>query len=820
MLICCLFFGLNSALVAQRISSGMSPAQIRQMVQNSSKEDLLAYIAQAKASGYSIDQVKSLLRARGASISELSQLEKLWNEYEDLMGDENSKERQDALKEPVASSFGIATNAANNSKASLTPKKAERFGSDFFGSAQPKETPEIYIATPLDYQLGPGDELTINLFGSSEESYNLQVSREGAVKVDRLAPLYLSGLSIQEAKSKLEKNFAKIYTGLTAAENDPSKVTLDLSLTKARSVVVNITGQVAKPGTYTLSAFTSVINALYAAGGPNEVGSYRQIRLLRQGRIIREIDLYDFFVGGNLPSLYLKDQDVLQVPAFSSQVELQGAFKTTGYFDLKENESLDDLLAYSGGFQSNAYKDGVFISRIMNFKRESINAATADASKVTLNDGDVITARSVRNVVENTVEIQGGVYIPGMYSLESISTVKDLLDLAGGLTREALKGQATLFRSANGVERLALSIDLNNSDHLEYPLSDGDRIVIAEETDLFDSGIITIQGEVNSPGAFPYRAGMSLSDALIMANGFTANANKENVTMYRTFISEGKKYTQSETVSVDETLSSEKYVFLAPNALVVVRRDPSISAVEKVTLEGMVYNQGSYAIKGENYRLYDLLKDAGGFLENAYLKGISVTRSLKSSSSDTQITNATIVDAVEANSNQKADFQTIQQEKEKLKKVLEQEEIIIGIDGEKLMSSMGEDTENNIQLFPGDRVNVPQFDNTVTIIGEVQKKTTVTFEQSLSVRKAIRNSGGFSDAAKRSGVYVIYKNGTIKTRTRIIGLIGSNPRMEPGSTIVVPKKLVSKDAGSALSELVGISSSLATLFLLLQQIGL
>ena len=809
------------AAQGQKLPAGMNPTQARQMAQRASKEQLAGYVQQAKAAGYSLNDVKSLLRAQGASMADIKQLEELWN------APEGTLQQGASATETIQSNFGINPLLAAQQSA---PEEEEddlfsikRFGSDYFKAQQQQTTesaPQLYIATPSDYQLGPGDELLISLYGASEESYTVQLTREGTIKVDRLAPIYLSGLSIEAAKARLLSRFSEIYTGLKAADNDPSKVSLAVSLQNARSVVVNITGQVNTPGTYTLSAFTSVINALYAAGGPNNAGSYRAVRLLRGGRIIKEIDLYDFFAGGKLTPLYLQDQDVLQVPAFEAQVQLKGAFKTPGFYELKKDETLAHVLSYSGGFLSDGYKDRVFISRIMDFKRQSVTLAVAEGAMHLLKDGDVVEASLVQYVVENAVLLEGAAYIPGTYSLDSVSTIKDLLDAAGGLTREALKGQATLFRSDNGIERKALSIDLTDERQLNYRLADGDRLFIPQESELFDISTIRVEGEVNSPGIYDYKAGMSLSDALILAQGFTANANKSAVNVYQNFLIDGEIYTQTETVSVNANLRSKQPLLLMENALIVVRRDPDFREVEEVYLRGLVLNEGNYAIKGNNYRLYDLLKDSGGFLKDAYPKGISVTRLIAGQDRETAIVvQKALEEGVEAAASQEVSQQELDEKTDRVGEEFIQEDIIIGINGDRLMASGGSSVRDNIVLQNGDRINVPKLDNTLTILGEVQKNSKVVYQDNITVKKAIRFAGGYNNTARQKRVYVIYKNGTIKSRRRLLGLFTADPKLEPGATVIVPEKLLREDRTS-IAEIVGITSSLATVALLIRQLGL
>ena len=811
-----LLFGLFSLLFfsvsAQQLPSGVSASKAAQTAKAASKEQLQSYIKKAKSEGYTLTQVKSIIRAQGASLSDVALLEELWNQP--VSGDTTNP---DASPE-ITSNFGLFGGEPQTEKKGDALFTVKRFGSDYFSAAREGETPELYLATPSDYQLGPGDEILVELYGASEESYQLQISRNGTIKVERLAPVYLSGLSIAAAKRRLEARFSEIYTGLKAESNDPSKVTLSISLQKARSVVVNITGQVVAPGTYTLSGFTSVLNALYAAGGPNAVGSYRTIRLVRGGRLHKEIDLYDFFVSGKMPSVYLQDQDILQVPAFSSQVELSGAFKTPGYFELKENETLSDVLDYSGGFLSDAYKERVFVNRVTGFKRQSFTLETVKGSSELLQDGDVLTANLVRETLENSVSIEGEVYVPGTYSLESVTTLEELLAAANGLSLSALPTRATLFRSDYGVEASALSIDLTDSTALGITLKNGDRLFIPSVEDLTDYGSVEVQGEVNAPGSFEFKKGMSLSDALILAEGFTATANGAAVTIYHAELSD-ESSTSTITVAVDENLVPERNIELSVNDLIVVRQIPGYKTIEKVTLEGFVKNQGVYALKGSEYRLYDLLQESGGFIEDAYLPGISVIRRVLSSGTNQRAIKKAVESATAIAGGDATEEDIKAAEAEQLAE-LESESIIIGIDGDKLMSSRGTDVKNNIVLKEGDIITVPKLDNTITVLGEVQQSAKLTYRPGLTVGGAIRAAGGLSDKARKSRVYVVYQNGSIKSRRSAgFGLIRLDPKLEPGATVVVPEKLP-REGGSALGEIVGYTSTLATLALLIKQLGI
>ena len=365
----------------------------------SSDTELTSYIDKAKSSGLSLIEVEEIINAQGASASDLSKLRSLWN-----AGAVNSSSSVDILPDSLGTSFGNSVNTT------ITPKKSRRFGSSFFENKNINEVPQLFIATPSDYRLGPGDELMINLYGASENSYSVQISRNGIVKFDKLAPIYLSGLSIKSAKTRLKNRLSKLYAGL-ASDDQLSKVDIDLSLQKARSIVINITGQVTAPGTYTISGFSSVLNALFAAGGPNEVGSFRNIKLLRNGKVSKTIDLYDYFIKGIYPNVYLRDQDVILVDTYTKQVNVSSGLKTNALYELKQNETLADLLNFAGGFSSNSYKDKLFINRINSFSRSIVEVKKEDFLKSKLFDGDIINAKTVSDFITNSVSVQGSVFI-------------------------------------------------------------------------------------------------------------------------------------------------------------------------------------------------------------------------------------------------------------------------------------------------------------------------------------------------------------------------------------------------------------------------
>ena len=408
--------------------------EIRAIANFSSDKELLVYIDRVKEKGLKLNEIESLIKAQGASAEEIKKLRELWN-FKSISEEESSVDTK-----KIKTSFGIDSELDEiNVYEYDSLIKSDRFGSSFFNNKNISETPQLYLATPNDYTLGPGDELIIQLYGASESTYSVEISREGSVKIDRLAPIYLSGLTISRAKSRLKSSLTKIYTGLKS-DNEISKVYLDLSLLKARSIVVNIIGQVKVPGTYTISGFSSALNALFAAGGPNEIGSYRKIQILREGEKVSTIDLYKYFSKGTFPNHYLRDQDVIFVPPYEKQIESDGAFKINGKFELLDSESINDLLNYNGGFESNGIKSKVFIERLdSDLRKKFIEIELNSFDNYIPNDGDYLTAKfpSESLVSKNIVKIGGEVTVPGDYSLSEANDIDGLIRLSKGLTEKS-----------------------------------------------------------------------------------------------------------------------------------------------------------------------------------------------------------------------------------------------------------------------------------------------------------------------------------------------------------------------------------------------
>ena len=590
-----------------------------QSLKSMSNEDLKIYLGQAQEKGYSLEQIKIIAKAQGVSDFEIAEIERR------IKGIGLNSSTNDILTETGGISTSIFGLTENSETEETKPLGEIIFGSSFFNNPNISSAPSLNVATPESYELGPGDELAISIWGAAQSEYTSKITREGYLKIERIGPVYLSGLSISQAKMKLRNRLSKIYSGINSSYN---KVFFDVTLLNSRSIVVNITGNVVAPGTYTLSSLTSPLNALYAAGGPDENGSYREIKIIRGEKEIRSLDLYDYFVKGSLKSFSLRDQDIILVPTYKKHVVLAGEFKTKGKFELKENESISDLLLYNGGITSLGVKNTVLINRVEGVSKRIETVEKESFEEYILNDGDIINARKVGDEVNNAVYVEGAVMIPGQYELNKNLDVRSLINSAGGLKKDALTERAYLIREIDGFPQKVLSISLEESMNQTkaYKLKDNDNLIIASVEGMSSEKYISISGEVNEPGSFPFFDGSTVVDLILMAKGITNKGSISGVTIYRSTYDENQQ-NPVETINVDlnknfANLSTNQNIKLRVNDLVVVRSKFGYSPKEFVSVKGLVKKEGDYALKTNNYSFFNLIKDFNGFLPDAELSGV------------------------------------------------------------------------------------------------------------------------------------------------------------------------------------------------------
>jgi len=740
-----------------------------QSLKSMNNEDLKTYLNQAKENGYSLDQIKIIAKAQGVSDFEIAELERRIADLELNTLTNDTFETEGAS----TSMFGLTKNSEPEEAISLSEII---FGSSFFNNPNINSVPSLNVATPESYEIGPGDELAISIWGAAQNEYTSKITREGYLKIERIGPVYLSGLTIAQAKDKLKDKLSKIYSGINSNFN---KVFFDLTLLNSRSIVVNITGNVVGPGTYTLSSLANPLNALYAAGGPNQNGSYREIAVIRGGKEVHSIDLYDYFIKGTLKSFSLRDQDIILVPSYKNRIFLSGEFKTIGVFELKESESISDLLLYSGGISSKGVKNQVYLERIDGLSKAVSTVEKKNFKEFILNDGDIVEAREVGDEIKNMVSIEGAVMIPGRYELNKNLNVRSLIKSAGGFKENALRTSGYIIRNVDGFPQEAKTVDLEKALSLDqnYTLRNNDKLIIASIEELSGVKLVSISGEVNSGGDYPFFKGMTLIDLILMSSGVTEKGSFEDIAIYRSTYDETQlNPVETIIVSLNEgysNLSSNQNIELLENDLVVIRSKLGYQPKEFVSVSGLVKIPGDYALKTNTYTVYDLIKDFDGFLPDAQLNGVKLKR--------------------------KSD-----------------ETIEIGLDIDKIIKSDGLLSEYNLTLKSGDEIIVPRSDNSVEVSGSVQKATAMSYRKGLTTRAAIGAAGGFGLNAKKARVYVVYQNGNIKS-TKSFLIFKKYPKLLPGSKVFVPQKAENNNKTS-VGEIVGYTTSLVSIIALLKSL--
>jgi protein involved in polysaccharide export with SLBB domain len=775
---------IPTILVSQDISSLQN-----KKLNDLNDTELLNYWKEAQNNGYNLNQIKTLARAQGVSDTEISEFER---RIKNLNLREDDEENEIFDTSSLTSIFGNNLKTSDDSQIDEPSVTASLpiFGSSFFNNENISPAPQLNIATPSSYELGPGDEIQISIWGASENQYNTEISREGFIKIERIGPVYISGLTISKAKNKLKISLSKIYSGLNSPSNSSLKVFLDLSLISSRSIVVNVTGNVLAPDTYTISSLASVLNVLYAAGGPNQTGSYRNIKVLRGGKEVKAIDLYEYFSSGQLESFSLRDQDIIYVPNYENRVFVNGEFKNTGIFETKNGEKISDLINYNGGISSFGFKEKIFVKRTDGFNRTIEDIDSDDFMNFELEDGDILEARPVTDNYTNLVTIEGAVSIPGEHSLSNIENISDIIEKAGGLTDYAIKDRAYLIRKANGVENEIISFDFKDSKNIK--LKAEDKIIISSNIDLNRSQTVSIQGEVSEPKDYPFFKGMTLVDLILISKGITFKGDLDNISIYRSTYDETRQNpVQVLNASLNSDLSkidSINNIILNENDLVVIRQKAGYEEKKFVTVEGLVKSPGNYAVKNNNFSFYDLIDDFGGFLNDASLDGVKIIRK-----------------------------NTLFEEKDSLKINIKNNPFIeFGVDVKNILKTNGSDPKYNIVLKSSDKIIVPGKDNSVEITGAVQQSSVVTFSKSLTTIRAINRAGGFSEIAKKNNVYVVYQNGDVSS-TKSFLFFNKYPKLEPGSKIIVPMKNTIRNRTS-VGEIVGYTTSLVSIIALIKSL--
>lgn len=664
-----------------------------------------------------------------------------------------------------------------------TPQK-QVYGHELFNSQSLSFEPNKNLATPKNYRLGPGDEVIIDVWGAAEEHLREVISPEGSIMVSRLGPVYLNGKTVDEANQYVKNLFARKYGGLNNEQTDVS-----VNLGDIRSISIDIMGEVSTPGTFRMSPFSSVFHALYNAGGINDIGSMRNISVLRNGKRVATVDIYDYlFNGKQTGNIRLQEGDVIIVPPYEQIVNITGNVKRPMYYEIKPGETIASLLEYSGGMAGDAYSGMVQLSRQNGSENELYNVERGDFNSYRLKDGDVVTVGTVLDRFSNRVELKGAVTRPGLYALGSgATTVTDLIRMADGLTDDAYKGRALLYRQGPDLTLEVIPVDLAAIEaglDPDITLSKNDIIEVASVQELVEKGDFTITGMVPNPGPYSYMKNTSVEDLILRAGGLREGASTARVDISRRIVDPSATYETSQiaqTFTVDivgglgTNANAAREFILKPYDRVTVRTSPGYGIQKEVTVNGQILFAGPYTLQKRNERLSDLVARAGGVVDGAYLKGAYLKRKL--SEDERQARENVLRIAMQ---NQEGN-DSISRTKIEVADVYN-----VGIDLVAALAKPG--STQDLVLQEGDALYIPEEQSTVKISGDVMYPNTVVFEPGKKVSYYINEAGGYGNRAKKSKCFIVYMNGHVAK-------VGRNTVVDPGAHIIVPSKEQSQGFG-------------------------
>ena len=806
----CLFIGVASLNAQVGNTNNVDVTSVN--VDNLTDTQLQTAWARAQAQGYTIDQFVAMARARGMQEAQAMKLRQrlmqLGNATQSTTKGATStdKMRKPADEEDI---FGYSGNEPKE-KAPQPQKNNEIFGMDFFKNPKISFTPNLNMATPENYQVGPGDELLVEVWGATEGNFKQKVDAEGNIFLNGVGRIHVAGLSFSEVKAKINSFLKRIYSGISAPDGSYAKIYTGVTITQVRTVKVNIIGEVMVPGTYSLSSLSTVLNALYACGGPSESGSFREISLVRGGKKIANFDIYDFLINGSEKgNLGLQDQDVIIVPPYKNRVWVEGQVKRKGFYEMLNSETLANLVSFFGGFTSDAFTNTLVLERIKEAKREVKEIDFSEISKLKMQNGDRLKVHAITNEYQNRLSIGGAVYQPGVYEYKEGMTALDLLNRANGVKKDASLNRGLIFRTENRVDYQTLSFsvkDLIENKH-NITLKDNDSLYIFYKDALQYKKFVKVEGAVNKPQELSYMENMTVEDAISLAGGLSNGADPSVIEVFReTNDGNFEKLSQAFKVSSNNELKSEgEAMVLQPNDVVSVRYIKGFTPLQTVSVMGEVLYPGVYSIQSKNEHISDLLERVGGFTPFAYKEGATLVRK---KTEEGEIQQEDFLDELISQESTSAESS------KSLKKVAKKtNEYRIGIDVSKILKH--KHSKYDLLLNEGDMLLIPSERQTVEIRGEVLAPSMVRFQKGQSLRQYIDQAGGFSNRAKKRSIYVLYANGSIKS-TRNSLFFKNYPELAPGAIIIVPSKPEKKQMSTG--ETVGIISAITTMGVLIYNV--
>ena len=757
----------QAQIVTKLVQKGVSMEQIRRL-----QKQYASQISKAGATG-----------KVNAAVSEASS--RLRNKNE-----KSNKSGQITFQQEMADDEQMPSSAVQRMDETRVPDSLKVFGHDIFNNKLLSFEPNMNIATPQNYVLGPGDQVIVDVYGASQKSQQLEVSPDGVIVVEGYGPIQVSGLTVAAAQKKLRTTLGSRYKSSS----------MNVSVGQTRTIMVNVMGEVKAPGTYTLSAFSTVFHALYMAGGINDLGTLRSIKVYRQGRLISTVDVYQYILNGRLAgNVRLQENDMIIVGPYEALVNIRGHIKRPMIYEMRPTESVAQVIKYAGGFSSDAFKKSVRLVRKSGERYSVHTIEEFDMSGFKVADGDSIGVDAMVERFENMVEVKGAVFRPGQYELgKQISSVRALVEAAGGLTEEAFTGRAVLYRMKQDRTLETQSLDLGGilaGAVPDMPLRNEDMLIIATLSERNAERIVTITGEVLTPGTYPYSERETVEDLILRAGGLTDAASFAKVDVSRRIldpkaVQTGQEISKNFSFSLKDGLvvDGQQGFMLEPYDVVQVRRSPGFMVPRTVHIEGEVTFEGDFNLSKKNERISDIIKAAGGVTPDAYVKGARLERHMNE---DERARMEAAIKAARQNSTSKDSVQ--------LDKLELTEYYAVGIDLEKALANPGGDYD--IVVRDSDRIFVPEYSGIVKISGNVLFPNTVSYQAGKDWKYYINQAGGFGYRSRKSHSYIVYQNGTVSR-------VGKG-KVEPGCEIVVPQK--GKRDMSSIMQWVSMGTSLTSL---------
>lgn len=790
--------------------------------QGMSDQQVMQFIASEAKAGTSQAQIVTKLMQRGVKID---QIRRLRNQYDKQLKQHGSADTADAaistaesrmrqnnsgketqqvvvgkevssqsqLRQDAEVQYAeIQQNINNHVDGEVGEAKLKVFGRDIFNNKLLSFEPNMNIATPQNYVLGAGDQVLIDIYGASQKSEQLTISPDGDVTVPGYGPIHLAGLTVAGAQSKIRSTLGSRYASSS----------LKLTVGQTRSILINVMGEVKAPGTYTLSAFATVFHALYMAGGINDLGTLRNIKVFRGGKLVTVVDVYEYILNGRLAgNIRLHENDVIVVGPYDCLVGVQGNVKRPMFYEMRSNESVAQVIKYAGGFTGDAYKKSVRLVRKSGERYSVHNVDEFDQSSFKLADGDNITVDGMINRYENMVEIKGAVFRPGQFELgKQITTVRSLIEAAEGLTEDAFTARGVMYRMKEDRTLEAQSVDIEGimaGKVADIPLKNEDVLFIPTQTERVSERTVSINGEVFSPGTYQFADNETIEDLIIRAGGLTDAASLAKVDVSRRIVDSNataktREIAKTFTFSLKDGLviDGDRNFVLEPYDVVSVRRSPAFSTARTIRVDGEVNFEGDFTLENKQMHLSDAIKMAGGATEDAYLRGARLVRQMND---EERVRQQATLEAISNILTERGD--SISGAKLQLG-----DTYVVGIELDKAMKNPG--GEYDILLREGDRIFVPEFNGSVKISGDVFFPNTVSYIAGKGYKYYVNQAGGFGNRAKKSKTFIVYQNGTI-------GVASKGAKPEPGCEIVVPSKKRKNPVN--IGGLVSMGTSLASL---------